>query len=192
MTVGNTRKISEGLNLMYVGNIIAIAATLCTLLALLAPFLAIITGIAVLVGGVVSLVGLAKLRNEHTDYMSALVACVLGIVFGLLSNNKSAFGSLMDMANSICCLLQAYFVIRGTNSFLRDRGCLTEVSMGDKAWRWQLISAVASVAVAVAAAVTLFAAPGLSIVLVLGILVVSIIALVFYLSYLKASAAVLG
>ena len=131
-------------------------------------------------------------RTPMSSYMSALVACVLGIVFGLLANNESTFGSLMDLANSICSLLQAYFIIRGTNSFLRDRGYLTEVSMGDKAWRWQLISAVASVAVTVLAAVTFFVTPALSVVLMLGVLIVSIIALVFYLSYLKASAGALG
>ncbi len=36
--MSDTRKISEGLNLMYVGNIIIIAAALCTLLAMLMPF----------------------------------------------------------------------------------------------------------------------------------------------------------
>lgn len=190
--MGNTRKISEGLNLMYVGNIIIIAAALCTLLAMLMPFLVILTSLAIIVGGVVCLVGLVKLRNEHGDYMNALIACVLGIVFGLLSNNESVFGSLMSLANTICTLLEVYFVIRGTNSFLRERGCLMEVAMGDKAWRWQLISAVASVAAAVLAAVSLFAAPGLSIVLVLGALGVSIAALVFYLSYLRAGVAALS
>lgn len=64
--------------------------------------------------------------------------------------------------------------------------------MGDKAWRWQLISAVASVTVGLLAAVMVFVAPGLIIVLVLGNLVVSIAALVFYLSYLKAGAGVLS
>lgn len=98
----------------------------------------------------------------------------------------------MSLANTICALLETYFVIRGTNSFLQERGCLMEVAMGDKAWRWTLISAVAGVAAAVLAAVSLFAAPGLSIVLVLGALGVSIAALVFYLSYLKAGAAALS
>lgn len=186
--MGDTRRISEGLNLMYVGNIIAIVAALCTLLALLAPFLAIITGTAVLVGGVVCLVGLVMLRNEHGDYMSALVACILGIVFGLLSNNESVFGSMMSLARPICNLLQTYFVIRGTSSFLRGRGCLAEVSMGDRAWKWELISIVVSVAAAVLALVLL----PLAFVLVIVSLVVSIAALVFYLSYLKASAAALG
>ena len=188
----DTGKISEGLNLMYVGNMIAIVSALCTLLTFIILPLLILTSIAAFIGGVVCLVGLAKLRNEHEDYMSALMACVLGIVFGLLSNNESVFGSLMNLANTICTLLEVYFVIRGTNSFLQERGCLMEVAMGDKAWRWTLISAVAGVAAAVLAAVSLFAAPGLSIVLVLGALGVSIAALVFYLSYLKAGAAALS
>ena len=64
--------------------------------------------------------------------------------------------------------------------------------MGDKAWRWQLISAVASVAVTVLAAVTFFVTPALSVVLMLGVLIVSIIALVFYLSYLRAGVAALS
>ncbi len=184
----NTGKISDGLNLMYVGNIIAIVAALCTLLALLAPFLAILTMIAIVVGGITCLVGLVKLRNEHGDYMSALVACILGIVFGLLSNDESVFGSLMSLAQSICSLLQVYFVVRGTNSFLRDRGCLTEVSMGDRAWKWQLVSIAVSVAAGVLALVLL----PLAFILVVVNLIVSIAALVFYLSYLKAGARALG
>ena len=190
--MNDTRKISEGLNLMYVGNIIIIAAALCTLLALLMPFLVILTSLVIIVGGVVCLVGLVKLRNEHGDYMNALIACVLGIVFNLFSRGDSAFANFMSIANTICTLLEVYFVIRGTNSFLRERGCLMEVAMGDKAWRWQLISAVAGVAAAILAAVMVFVAPGLIIVLVLGSLVVSIAALVFYLSYLKAGAGALS
>lgn len=184
----NTGKISDGLNLMYVGNIIAVVAALCTLLALLAPFLAILTMIAIVVGGITCLVGLVKLRNEHGDYMSALVACILGIVFGLLSNDESVFGSLMSLAQSICSLLQVYFVVRGTNSFLRDRGCLTEVSMGDRAWKWQLVSIAVSVAAGVLALVLL----PLAFILVVVNLIVSIAALVFYLSYLKAGVRALG
>ena len=190
--MSDTRKISEGLNLMYVGNIIIIAAALCTLLALLMPFLVILTSLMIIIGGVVCLVGLVKLRNEHGDYMNALIACVLGIVFNLFSRGDSAFANFMSIANTICTLLEVYFVIRGTNSFLRERGCLIELAMGDKAWRWQLISAVAGVVAGILTAVTLFAAPGLSIVLVLGNLVVSIAALVFYLSYLRAGVAALS
>ena len=188
--MSDTRKISEGLNLMYVGNIIIIAAALCTLLALLMPFLVILTSLMIIIGGVVCLVGLV--RNEHGDYMNALIACVLGIVFGLFSNGDSAFANFMSLGNMICTLFETYFVIRGTNSFLRERGCLIEVAMGDKAWRWQLISVVAGVVAGILTAVTLFAAPGLSIVLVLGNLVVSIAALVFYLSYLRAGVAALS
>ena len=113
-------------------------------------------------------------------------------MFHLFSRGDSAFANFMSIANTICTLLEVYFVIRGTNSFLRERGCLMEVAMGDKAWRWQLISAVAGVAAAILVAVMVFVAPGLIIVLVLGSLVVSIAALVFYLSYLKAGAGALS
>ena len=192
--MGNSGRISGGLNLIYIGSLIAIVSMVCAAVVLLVPLLALLLVFVGFVGGVVSLVGLAMLRNEHGDYMNALVACVLGIVFGLLSGGDDAFATFMNLGGTICALLQVYFVVRGTNSFLRERGCLIEVAMGDKAkaWRWQLISAVAGVVAGILTAVTLFAAPGLSIVLVLGNLVVSIAALVFYLSYLRAGVAALS
>ena len=190
--MGNSGRISGGLNLIYIGSLIAIVSMVCAAVVFLVPLLALMLVFVGFVGGVVSLAGLVMLRNEHGDYMNALVACVLGIVFGLLSGGDDTFATFMNLGRTICTLLQVYFVVRGTNSFLRERGCLTEVSMGDRAWKWQLISAVVGVAVGVLAALALFLAPGLSIVLVLGALVVEIAALVFYLSYLKASVAALG
>lgn len=181
------KRVVEGLNLMYVGNIIAIAAALCTLLALLLPFLALLTVIAIFVGGIVSLVGLFMLRDEHPAYMSALMACVLGIVASLLSNNESTFGIMMSLAQSIFGLLEVYFVIRGTNCFLELRERSTEVAMGGRAWNWELASGIISVI----AAVTAFILLPLAFMLVIVNLVVSIAALVFYLSYLKASIAAL-
>lgn len=190
--MGDLRKVGEGLRLIYVGNIIGIVALLCTLIVLLIPLLALLVVFVSLAGGVIALVGVVKLRNEHGDYMNALIACVLGIVFDLFSGGNSVFAVLMDLAGTICALLQVYFIIRGTNSFLRDRGCLMEVSMGDKAWKWQLISAVVGVAAGVLGVVILFVMAGLSFVLLLGVVIVEIAALVFYLSYLKASAAALS
>lgn len=190
--MGDSGRISGGLHLIYIGSLIAIVSMVCAAVVLLVPLLALLLVFVGFVGGVVSLVGLAMLRNEHGDYMNALVACVLGIVFGLLSGGDDAFATFMNLGRTICALLQVYFVVRGTNSFLRERGCLIEVAMGDKAWRWQLISVVAGVVAGILTAVTLFAAPGLSIVLVLGNLVVSIAALVFYLSYLRAGVAALS
>lgn len=181
------KRVAEGLNLMYVGNIIAIAAALCTLLALLLPFLAFLTMIAIFVGGVVSLVGLFMLRDEHPSYMSALMACILGIVASLLSNNESTVGIIMSLARSIFSLLQVYFVIRGTNCFLEVRERSTEVAMGDRAWKWELASSIISVI----AAVTAFILLPLALILSVAGIIVSIAALVFYLSYLKASIAAL-
>lgn len=177
------KRVAEGLNLMYVGNIIAIAAALCTLLALLLPFLGLLTVIAIFIGGVVSLVGLFMLHDEHPDYMNALMACVLGIVASLLSNNESAFGSMMRLAQSIFGLLEVYFVIRGTNCFLEVRERAAEVAMGGRAWKWQLAASIISVI----AAVTVLILPPLALILSVAGLIANVAALVFYLSYLKAS-----
>ena len=181
------KRVTEGLNLMYTGNIITIAAALCTLLALLLPFLALLTVIAIFIGGVVSLVGLFMMRDEHPAYMNALMACILGIVASLLSNNESTFGIMMNLARSIFSLLLVYFVIRGTNCFLEVRERSTEVAMGDRAWKWQLASSIISVI----SAVTVLLLPPLALILSVAGLIVSIAALVFYLSYLKASIAAL-
>ena len=177
--MGDTREVSNGLHLIYLGNVVAIIAALCMLLAILVPLLAVLIIFAVLIGGIISLVGLARLRDLHGDYMIALIATVVGIACGLLANNETFFGNLMNFVQSVCNLAQVYFVVRGTNSFLTERGFYAQVMMGDRAWKWQLICIAVSVA-ALLAIITVILLP-LSVILAL-------VALVFYLTYLKASA----
>ena len=76
--MGDSGRISGGLHLIYIGSLIAIVSMVCAAVVLLVPLLALMLVFVGFVGGVVSLVGLAMLRNEHGDYMNALVACVLG------------------------------------------------------------------------------------------------------------------
>lgn len=185
----DTQQVSEGLHLIYLGNIVAIVSALCMLLAFLMPLLAILVMFAVLVGGIISLVGLAKLRNLHGDYMLALIAAVVGIACGLLVNNESILGSLMKLVQSVCSLVQIYFVVRGTNSFLTERGFYTQAAMGDRAWKWQLVTTAISVA-ALLVTITVILLP-LGFILALVNMAASIAALVFYLLYLKASADIL-
>ncbi|NBI68153.1 hypothetical protein D1646_15340 [Pseudoflavonifractor sp. 60] len=183
--MGDTREVSNGLHLIYLGNVVAIIAALCMLLAILVPLLAVLIIFAVLIGGIISLVGLARLRDLHGDYMIALIATIAGIVCSLLANKETFFGSFMNLAQSVCSLLQLYFVVRGTNSFLTERGFYSQAAMGDRAWKWQVISIVINVA-AFLLIITVILLP-LGFILTLANLVVSIIALVFYLTYLKAS-----
>lgn len=183
--MGDTREVSAGLRLIYLGNVVAIVSALCMLLVFLVPLLAIVIMFAALVGGIITLAGLAGLRNLHGDYMIALIATIAGIACSLLSNNETLFGSSMNLARSVCSLLQLYFVVRGTNSFLTERGFYNQAAMGDRAWKWQVISIIISVA-AFLLTITVILLP-LGVILMLANLAVSIIALVFYLTYLKAS-----
>lgn len=178
--MGDKKEVSNGLNLLYVGNLIVILASLFMIL----PVLGLLAAFAVLAGGVVSLVGLARLRNHHEDYMIALIATLAGIVCGLLAKDGTIFGSLMDLAQSVCSLLQTYFVVRGTNSFLTAGGFHAQSAMGDRAWKWQLIV----VAVSVVTLLVLFILPPLALILAIVNILAGIVALIFFLSYLKASA----
>lgn len=187
--MGDTQRVSEGLHLIYLGNIVAIIAALCMLLAIFVPMLAVLIMFAALIGGIISLVGLARLRDLHGDYMLALIATVVGIVCGLLANNESFLGSVMNLLQSVCNLAQIYLVVRGTNSFLMERGFYTQAAMGGRAWKWQLIY-IAISAAALLATATVILLP-LGFILALADLAVSIVALVFYLTYLKVSAEML-
>lgn len=188
--MGNTQKVAAGLRLLYMGNIVALAATLCTLLAFLIPPLVFVTAFVVLVGATMCLVGLVKLNSEHDAYTYALFATVIGVICNLFSRGDGLLADLLNLAGSVCSLLQVYFVIQGTNSFLLAGGFQEQVEMGRRAWKWQIISLAVSAAVLLLA-LTVVLAP-LALAGAWANIVVGIIGLVFYLSYLKASTAVLS
>ena len=188
--MGDTRQVSEGLRLIYLGNMITIITIVCTpVVALLS--LGLLVGVlaaVVLMGSIVALVGLARLRNEHPDYMKALIALVVAMVAGVFAGNSSAFGMLMSIVKTVGTMVEVYFVVRATNSFLNAKWFREPAAMGDRAWKWQVIS----LGVDAATVLVILILPLLGILMIVVNLVVSIAALVFYLIYLKTSAAVLA
>ena len=191
----NYEKVAQSLRLMYVGNIIIIASILCTILAWIIPPLLFLVSLAVLGGTVISLVGLVKLRNEHQAYRNAVITLVIVFVVGLFANDETIFGALMSMAQDICNLLMTYFVIKGTNAVLQSRGAAGQMELGKKAWRWQLISFGAAflsggiTLLCLLLSGSLLDSPSLILPLisVFASLAISLVALVYYLRYLKQS-----
>lgn len=191
----NYEKVAQSLRLMYVGNIIIIASILCTILAWIIPPLVFLVAMAVLGGTVISLVGLVKLRSEHRAYRNAVITLVIVFVVGLFANDETIFGALMSMAQDICNLLMTYFVIKGTNAVLQSRGAAGQMELGKKAWRWQLISFGAAflsggiTLLCLLLSGSLLDSPSLILPLisVFASLAISLVALVYYLRYLKQS-----
>lgn len=191
----NYEKVAQSLRLMYVGNMIIIASILCTILAWIIPPLIFLVSMAVLGGTVISLVGLVKLRNEHQAYRNAVITLVIVFVVGLFANDETIFGALMSMAQDICNLLMTYFVIKGTNAVLQSRGAAGQMELGKKAWRWQLISFGAAflsggiTLLCLLLSGSLLDSPSLILPLisVFASLAISLVALVYYLRYLKQS-----
>ena len=191
----NYEKVAQSLRLMYVGNIIIIASMLCTILAWIIPPLVFLVSMAVLGGTVISLVGLVKLRSEHRAYRNAVITLVIVFVVGLFANDETIFGALMSMAQDICNLLMTYFVIKGTNAVLQSRGAAGQMELGKRAWRWQLISFGAAflsggiTLLCLLLSGSLLDSPSLILPLisVFASLAISLVALVYYLRYLKQS-----
>ena len=191
----NYEKVAQSLRLMYVGNIIIIASILCTILAWIIPPLVFLVAMAVLGGTVISLVGLVKLRNEHQAYRNAVITLVIVFVVGLFANDETIFGALMSMAQDICNLLMTYFVIKGTNAVLQSKGAAGQMELGKRAWRWQLISFGAAflsggiTLLCLLLSGSLLDSPSLILPLisVFASLAISLVALVYYLRYLKQS-----
>ena len=191
----NYEKVAQSLRLMYVGNIIIIASILCTILAWIIPPLVFLVAMAVLGGTVISLVGLVKLRSEHRAYRNAVITLVIVFVVGLFANDETIFGALMSMAQDICNLLMTYFVIKGTNAVLQSKGAAGQMELGKKAWRWQFISFGAAflsggiTLLCLLLSGSLLDSPSLILPLisVFASLAISLVALVYYLRYLKQS-----
>ena len=191
----NYEKVAQSLRLMYVGNMIIIASIICTIIAWIIPPLIFLVSMAVLGGTVISLVGLVKLRNEHQAYRNAVITLVIVFVVGLFANDETIFGALMSMAQDICNLLMTYFVIKGTNAVLQSRGAAGQMELGKKAWRWQLISFGAAflsggiTLLCLLLSGSLLDSPSLILPLisVFASLAISLVALVYYLRYLKQS-----
>lgn len=186
----NKMTLHDGLHLMYLGELIGLVGLIVGLGVLLIPglgLLGLFIILSALVGVVMSIVGLFKLRNEHSDYMIALIILAVSFVCGLISKNSSGLlSTVFDLANSVLGLAKLYYVIRTTNMFLSQIGREDLVEKGRKALFVQAASTVVAVLVD-GLSLVMRDSIGALVVLLIVIAVVAIIAAWFYLNYLKES-----
>ena len=172
----------SNLKLMYRGEFILAISMLFVII----PLINLFAVLAALVGAIMSVVGMVKLRNEHPDYMNAVIALVINFIAGLFDGGEGGFSSLMGVISSVAGLFMVYFVIRATNQLLREIGAEAAASAGDKAWKYQIGATITSI---VCSVLSLVLFP-LALVFVIISIVVALAALVYYVRYLdQASSA---
>lgn len=173
----------KGMHLMYQGNVITLFAAVITMILSQTLILGVLGLLVTLIGSVVTVVGLVKLRKLHPDYQNAVIAWTVGILVNLLSGSGGGFAVLMEVVGSIASLCQVYFIIRATNSFLREFGYEEVAAQGDKAWKYELWATIGAVAGGILAMMV-------SMIALLGILfsgIMGVAALFVTLSYFKDS-----
>lgn len=185
----NRKIVYDGLSLIYAGQLIALAGVCASLILLLIPkllFLAFVSAIVVIVGALVSVVGQYRLRNEHSDYMAALIWLVIGFIFRLVTKNAEGWVSVgTSTVSSVCSLLNLFFLIRGTNCFLLQRGRKDLAGLGKISLA---VNIACSAALEVLGGVTLSARdPGIFAVLLALDSIIAVVCSVVQLVYLKKS-----
>lgn len=187
----NRETLYNGLNLMYIGELAAIIGLFVGLLILFLPGavgLSLLILLAALVGAIVGVVGLARLRGEHGDYMTALILLVVGVICNLISKNATgALSVIMDFAGSVLALVRVYLVVRATNTFLAMAGRTDLEAEGRRAFYALVASTVVAVVIGALTQVLSDSLGGLIVLLVI-ISMVTIAGEAFYLIYLKHSA----
>lgn len=183
----HNEKLSNGLRMYFQGQVIILLGIIAGLiLKLFIPgFAAIILILSILVGGLSALAALVGLRHEHPDYRNALYALVLKVVLSVVSMfvDEGVPGSLLDLADSLCSLLQIYFIIRATNSFLEAQGAMKQVEDGKNLWKMNLILFVLSLVSLIVLLFNETAGGVLSLIYTL----LNLFVLVMYLGYLRAA-----
>lgn len=189
------RVVGQNLRLMYMGEVMVILGLLCSFVVRWFPIIGLILIPAVLLGFVTSVMGLVKLRRTQAYYQRALVILIIGLLVGFLSDDTTVFGNIVELISSMCSILMIYCVIQGSTYFLEQGGMHGVAALGSKAWRWQLISLALSICSG-AAEIVLVAAHHLQstdfmtqLIAVIGVisLVVSLVAGIVYLNFLKQS-----
>lgn len=162
---------SEGLKLMFYGEIVAIIGAFI-------PFVGVLL---VVVGGIVSLVGLNKAGTDDEGYRTAFMLTIISIVVSVISGflGQSVLGSLLNIVSSILSLAIIYFVCITTANLLCHAGATDLADRGRKVWNINLSCTVLGVVLTL-----LLFIPVLNILAIVGVIVVAIIELVGYIMYL--------
>lgn len=180
-----------GLHLMYIGQIVLLIGIFGGIILLFVPGLTILGLLGLLaaaVGAIISIVGQFKLRNEHPDYMTALILLVVAFVLNLIYRNSTGVIEMVsDLARSVASLAGTCLVIRATNHFLNQ---IYREELAAKGKTTLIALIVTNIAAILLGMLTDMLRDNLSglIVLLIAVSALGIIGGLFMISYLKASA----
>ena len=163
-------------------------AIIISLLLAFVPLINFFVIVVALGAVIVNVAMLLKLRSLHPDYQNAFLAFLVGIPLILLGNGEGAFAEAMGIGGSIASLMQTYFIIRGTDSFLEELGRDEVITKGKIAWRLMVLNSGISIVTGFMA----LSGIGEMILIAVASLLVGIVSCVFYMQYLKQGSEAFG
>ena len=178
------RILKDKLDTLYGCNV---AAAAC-LVAAIIPFVNIIAVIVALGAAVIVFFTMLKLKDMHDDYHTAFMLSIINVAVNLIGSLMGGgVEVVLDITVSLIGLAQTYYIIRATNYFLEEMACNEVCERGHAAFRFYLVSHVIDIAVLLLGALLGRSGAGLTLVVALISLVVSIIGMIAYIKYLGAA-----
>ena len=185
------------LRLMFLGQVVAVIGMVVGLI----PIVGAIGGLATLVGSIMALVGLIKAGPAHENYRKALWMIIGSIIVTVLATFLAGAaivgGSggmlllvvlVLPVAISVMGLLQVFFSCSATSALVRETGNEAVAAKGDTVFKLNAICYGAGIVLAI----LVFVSPGLAAIGGLVSSIVSIVAAVIYLIFLKESSELLS
>jgi hypothetical protein len=165
---------SQGLKLVFYGEIVMI-------IGLLLVWVPLVGSLIIIVGGILDIVGLNKAMADDNGYQTALILSVVNIVVSAVSNfaGDGVVGSLMSLVSTVVSLGVTYYVVTTTCNLLHSVGAADIEAKGKTVWTINLVCAVVSVVLDV-----LMLVPIIQILAAVGAFIVAIVTLVGYVLYL--------
>lgn len=163
----DTREVREGLELLFWGNILAIAA--------LIPLIGIFF---LLAGFVVQMVGLVKLKREDSNYEIAFYLVIAGIIIGFFRGGHGMFATVMQWIGMIVSCAEVYMICTGTE-YCVGRYSRQAADSCVSVRAWYVVCTAAAVILGIVAQI-----PIIGILAVIASIVVAILQLVASIRYL--------
>lgn len=182
------RAASNGLNNMYIGQILMIiSAVLCVI-----PIISIIGLILVIIGYVMNIRGINAAAKVDDGYDKALSMIIIGIILAVIQIFLAKGGFmylLMNTAEDVLNYVSMYFILNTSSRMLSNIGRNDLAQMGRQVWKiieFSIIAALICGIIAVAAVTAgshFFAA--LTLIAGLAGLLINIYSVIKYVSFLK-------
>jgi hypothetical protein len=165
---------SQGLKLVFYGQIVMIIGMVLWLVPLVGSLL-------IIVGGVLDIMGLSKASEYNSGYQTALILSIVNIVVSVVSRfaGDGVLGTLLSIVSTVVGLGVIYYVVTATCELLHTVGAEDIEAKGKTVWNINLVCAVLGVVMDV-----LMLVPILNILAAVGAVIVLIVALVGYVLYL--------